>query len=307
MEALISVNDFSKPQVLVAEKDYLVVFKPPKMHSVPLAKSPANNLLKWSIAEYPEIADLTVNYDSPNNEVAAGIPGRNPGEGGVLHRLDYETQGLIIIARTKTGMFSLIEQQKNGKIIKEYSALTGEHETELPGFPEEKPILHFWVFRDKHRIGDSVSIKSAFRPYGPGRKAVRPILPKINVPYGNTLAIKNHEKDIALDGSRPYVTEVMSAQLYSSSGEALSVAHDLPNVEGKVLASFRIKIARGFRHQLRSHFAWIGRPILNDSVYGGLPYGKGLLGLRACSVSFNDPATGKTHTFSIPPITLEEI
>jgi len=307
MEKIISVTDFSLPQILIEKKEYLLVFKPPRMHTVPLAKSPGTNLLEWCLKEYPEIADLSGKDNSLNYEGQASFPGRLTGEGGLLHRLDYETQGLILIARTIPAMTSLMEQQKEGKIVKEYIALTGEHEKILPGFPEESPKLHFWVFRGKRRSGDSVNIKSAFRPYGKGRKAVRPVLPNINVPYGNTLMVKNNDMDIALDGSRPYMTEIVSAQLLSPAGKVITVVHDLPDTEKSGLASFRIRIVRGFRHQLRSHLAWVGRPILNDNVYGGNSFGKGLLGLRACSISFFEPSSGEMRTYSISPINLEDI
>jgi len=307
MEDYISVSDFSKPHILVAGKDYLLVYKPPRMHTVPLEKSKDDNLLTWCCAEFPEIAELTRKDNFSSDEAQTESSGKQTGDGGVLHRLDFETQGLILIARTQSGMDSLVEQQKSGKLIKEYIALTGEHETELPGFPDEEPKLHFWVFREKRRIGDSINIKSAFRPFGPGRKAVRPVLPNLNVPYGNTLMVKNHEMDIALDGSRPYVTEIINAQLFNSGGESLSVVHEMPKTGKPCLASFRIRIARGFRHQLRCHLAWVGRPILNDGIYGGNSYGKGFLGLRACSISFNDPVSDEKRTYSIAPMNLEDI
>lgn len=305
---LILINDFSKPQILEVEKEFLLVYKPPRMHSIPLVKSPGDNILEWCSREFPEIKDLAGNDNRSDSQAPIPvIPVRPALEGGVLHRLDYETHGLMLVARTLHAMTFLIEQQKNGKTSKEYSAITGEGTTILKGFPDEKPKLFFWVFREKRRSGDSVNIKSAFRPYGPGRKAVRPVVPNINVPYGNTLLVKNPDTDIALDGSRPYVTEIISAQLFSPEGEVLSVSHELPEVEKPGLACFNIRIVKGFRHQIRSHLAWIGRPILNDSVYGGITFGKGLLGLRACSISFTDPSSGEKQSYSIPPLHLSEV
>ena len=67
---------------------------------------------------------------------------------------------------------------------------------------------------------------------------------------------------------------------------------------------FKIKITKGFRHQIRSHLAWIGMPIINDELYGGIHHGKGILALRASSISFNDPASEKKCTYSIPALEL---
>jgi 23S rRNA pseudouridine1911/1915/1917 synthase len=66
--------------------------------------------------------------------------------------------------------------------------------------------------------------------------------------------------------------------------------------------SFRIRIGRGFRHQIRCHLAWIGCPILNDDLYGG---GKAaaeagsILALRAEALSFSDPLSGERKRYAI--------
>jgi 23S rRNA pseudouridine1911/1915/1917 synthase len=145
------VGDFSKPQVIAEEKDFLIVYKPPRMHSAPQASS-TESLYTWCVQNLPEVGELS---------------GRNKGEGGLLHRLDYETHGLMLFAKSMLGMEALFEQQEQEKIIKEYSALTGESGIVLPGFPKEKPEL---------QAGSVIEVTSAFRTYGKGRKAVRPVL-----------------------------------------------------------------------------------------------------------------------------------
>ena len=72
-------------------------------------------------------------------------------------------------------------------------------------------------------------ISSYFRSYGPGAKQVRP-----------TLDIKRADSDV----------------LYTTTVRKLS--------EGV----FECTIARGFRHQIRAHLAWIGYPIEGDPIYG---------------------------------------
>ena len=239
---LLPLSDMHLPQIIVEEKDYLVVYKPPRMHSNPLPRSgEADTLLHWCALRFPETAEL---------------PGRRAGEGGLLHRLDYETQGLLLLARTPAGMEFFLKKQNEGKILKEYSALTRVAGTPLPGFPAQKPGIP--------RAG--LHIQSAFRPYGPGRKAVRPVT----------------------DGV-PYVTTLLEAK---------------PLVDG--LTAFRPGIRRGFRHQIRCHLAWLGMPIVNDALYGGEPFGAGLLGLRACSLLFCDMA-GREQAFSIAPIESGEV
>jgi len=250
----LSVKNILKPQVLTAEKDFLIVYKPPRMHSAPLARSPSDNLLGWCTRKFPEIAEL---------------PGRRAGEGGLLHRLDFETQGLLLMARTQRTMDALIEQQMEGDIVKEYCALASAGKTLLPGFPLEKPA---------HNDPAPFSVKSAFRAFGYGRKAVRPVM------------TDEAHRDIVLDGGNPYITEII---------ETRPLPHGV--------TFLRLKIYRGFRHQIRCHLAWMGLPILNDDLYGGLSFGKGLLALRANSISLIVPSSGIRRTYSIPPLALDDI
>ena len=256
----LQINDFLKPQILDSQKDFLVVYKPPKIHSAPIGNSGGDTLLDWCLRDFPEIAEL---------------PGRKKGEGGMLHRLDYETHGLMIFARTLPGMKHFMEQQNEGLIQKEYSALTMKKTETLPGFPVIKKGS-----KDPRQI-----IKSAFRPFGQGRKAVRPVI------YSDIAGNKaGKNKELALDKGKPYVTEILETQSVSSTIDLII-----------------LKIYRGFRHQIRCHLAWIGQPILNDVLYGGLSYGNGFLGLRAYSLAFTDPSTGMEMYYSVSPVSLDGI
>jgi len=251
---LVLIGDFSRPQILAEEKDFLIVYKPPRMHSAPQASS-IESLFTWCVRSFPEVGKLC---------------GRNKGEGGLLHRLDYETHGLMLLARSSFGMEALLEQQKQGKIIKEYSAFTLKSEIVPPGFPKEKT---------EFQQGNAIMITSAFRAYGKGRKAVRPVL---------SYDKKNKKAQVV------YLTEILEIKLTSALGL------------GNCL-SLKLKISKGFRHQIRSHLAWLGMPILNDALYGGAVFGNGYLALRACSLVFANPVTGEERYYSIPAMRLDDL
>jgi len=266
------ITDTFIPQVLAVEKDFLLVYKPPRMHSAREKNSShAETILDWCSKKFPEIT---------------GFPGRKAGEGGLLHRLDYETQGIMLLARNATGMETLLEQQREGKILKEYSALAAKSETILPGFPK-KPFSSTTFENLNAQATSQISspqspilVQSAFRAYGLGRKTVRPVLSDINDKAGKDE--NEAQKEI-------YTTEILESCLFSAKG----------------LLSFRLRIWKGFRHQIRSHLAWLGSPILNDSLYGGASCGEGLLALRACSISFNDLSSGEERVYSISPFSRE--
>jgi 23S rRNA pseudouridine1911/1915/1917 synthase len=165
-------------------------------------------------------------------------------------------------------MDSLLAQQEGENILKEYSALVSRPERVLPGFPPPPRVSLEGPF--------PVSVESPFRAWGPGRKAVRPAL------SGTAGGRKP-----AFDRGSPYRTRIL---------EWREEAGPSSGAEG--LKSCRAGILRGFRHQIRCHLAWLGFPILNDSLYGGA--GEGLLALRACLLSFDDPLDGARRVFEIP-------
>jgi 23S rRNA pseudouridine1911/1915/1917 synthase len=234
------------PSEIIAETaSYLVVYKPPFMHSAPLGEDMRGTLLEFAARLYPEIL----------------IPrGRKMCEGGLLHRLDYETRGLLLIARSQTALDELSRQQKAGLFVKEYEAVSAGKGSVPPAFPPPP----------EYRAGPegAVLVRSAFRPYGKGRGAVRPL------PGGGTI----------------YATEILSTA---------------EGAEGE--RTFRLRLAKGFRHQIRCHLAWIGWPIRNDTLYGGVmdTFFTGCaapLALRADFIAFNDPKTGVRREYHLSHI-----
>jgi len=115
-----------EPRVIAETGAYVVVYKPPRMHSAPLAWEGVETLLDWCCALYPDLR-------KPRGRLAR--------EGGLVHRLDFETSGLVLIARTQEALNILEEQQKLGLFIKEYEAMSAAATAPpLPGFPKESPL-----------------------------------------------------------------------------------------------------------------------------------------------------------------------
>jgi 23S rRNA pseudouridine1911/1915/1917 synthase len=128
-------------RVVHEDADLLAVDKPAGLHTAPLRPGEAGTLLAQVIARYPEVA---------------GLPGRKPEEPGLLHRLDRETSGLVLIARTPAAFRGLLAQFREGQVRKEYLALCVPSSTV--------------------RTGDRFRIASRFAAFGPGRRKVRVVL-----------------------------------------------------------------------------------------------------------------------------------
>lgn len=138
-------------RIVHVEKDYVVLFKRSGLDTVPLKKEREKPSLLSFVGElYPECLD---------------VGGANFWEGGILHRLDRPTSGLVLAARSQSFYDKMIAEQEAGRFIKHYMART-EKSAILEGFPPFSFTLK-----------DGEDISSKFRKYGKGGKSVRPIDP----------------------------------------------------------------------------------------------------------------------------------
>jgi len=247
------------PVIRRETEDFAIVFKPPRMHTAPIGQDVpilrderecgGETLLDWYAKIFPSITKLS---------------GRKEGEGGLLHRLDFETQGLVLFAKNQQALENLLIQQKQGKFIKEYSAICQKCEPQPGAVP----------FEASPSPSRPLVIESYFRPYGPGRKQVRPVTKE-----------KLKGREIAKDGDAYYKTEVIGIEKKQIDGM-------------EEMFHFTVRLRRGFRHQIRCHLAWVGFPVLNDPLYGK-GQGDGFLELKATGLFFDDPKSGEPVQFRI--------
>jgi len=112
-EILRSAQDDSV-KIVSATADYIVVDKPSGLLTHPTEAEEKNSLIGWLIKKYPEIKKVS----GPLSPDAA-----NKLRPGVVHRLDREASGLLVVARTPKMFDSLKEQFKNRTVKKEYIVL----------------------------------------------------------------------------------------------------------------------------------------------------------------------------------------
>ena len=197
--------------VAAEEDDFLVVAKGSGIPSAPLGGG--------SVSVFEKVAALFPDVRS--------VRGKKEGEGGLLHRIDTETCGLLLIARNDAFFSHIEECREAGTFVKEYTAYSvcgGGGELFLKSCPHE--------------------ITSRFRPFGKKGAAVKPVF--------------DDERSSATDrkkaGPRVYATHVAAANIVSEK-------------DGMSLVRIVCRINEGFRHQVRAHLSYSGFPVLGDSLY----------------------------------------
>jgi len=233
------------PYIIEETNDFAVVFKPPRMHSAPLAKKEGGTLFDWFTAREQALS---------------------PCQANLMHRLDFDTHGLVLFAKNLKSFEFFKELQDKGGFVKEYSAVCAVtcNDSSVPGFPPPPAFADYAPSPENPLV-----IESYFRPFGPGRKLVRPVIEE-----------GKKSREIAKDNGDFYRTEITG-------------------INGDI---FSLRLKRGFRHQIRCHLCWVGFPIINDPLYphpletdNSVP----ALSLRASALFFTDPSTGKQREYKI--------
>lgn len=213
-----------EPTILFEDDQMVVVDKPAGMIVYPDGKHDYPALSHWLEARYGE------------------------GNFFFVHRIDRETTGVLVVARTEEAFEFLKEQFKNRETKKTYRAFV--HGT----FKEERGIID--------------------KPIGSSRGGSGPRSAKLS--YG-----------VQRDAVTMY--KVLKSRLYDADvQEPVSYVEVFPKT--------------GRTHQIRVHFASIGRPIIGDRLYGtGRPNLLGFerLALHALSLAITHPG-GEEMTFVSP-------
>lgn len=128
--------------ILFEDEHLLVINKPAGMIVHPNSFYEQKTLVQAVLALYPEVARAV--YD-PENEISRLRP-------GIVHRLDKDTSGVIVVAKTEAALKNLAEQFHNHTTEKTYTAI-------LYGTLTEKKTIDAPIRRkgggDKNRMGAS--------------------------------------------------------------------------------------------------------------------------------------------------------
>ena len=202
------------PLNIIYEDDYVIVLnKPPGMVVHPGAGNPSGTLVNALIAYYPPI--------------------RNVGEAdrpGVVHRLDKDTSGVLIFAKTDKSYRWLIKQFKSRDIQKIYLALVDGHPP-TPSGRIEAPIERDIHHRTRMAVGMRGQGKPAISEYFELQRYVNHCLLEIHLITGRTHQIRVHLKYIGVPvvGDTVYGHRQPSIELGRNFLHAKSLSVKLPD------------------------------------------------------------------------------
>jgi 23S rRNA pseudouridine1911/1915/1917 synthase len=203
-------------QIIKETSDYLVINKPANLivHGGPGITE--KTLVDYLIEKYPELKGIGEDSLRP----------------GIVHRLDKEASGLMIIAKNNIAFEYFKDQFKNRKIKKEYLALaTGK-------LDRDEGIIDFPISRS------SQGYKMAAIPG----------------------TIKNLDKIEKLDDDQISNRTKGHIEALAKSRSAITEFWVIKKLINFTLVKVNIKTGR--THQIRVHFSAFGHPLLGDNLYG---------------------------------------
>lgn len=247
---------------------FVVLTKPAGLPSAPLALGDASALTECA-RFFPAVLN---------------VRGKKAVEGGLLHRIDTATSGLLLVAASQEFYDHIIAAQEAGRFVKGYRAdcdLDPENAAALGGFPPSPAQAQ------NAAALCGLELSSYFRPFGKGGAQVRPVLPT-----SNAAALKK------LGSKKLYATRIVSVSGIDGAEEG---AADFGL--SKPFCRVECKIAQGYRHQVRCHLAWLGLPVRGDKLYNRAAAGQGAQGadeMRFSAVSLEFPDLFSDKTFRFP-------
>ena len=249
----------AEPRVLYADEYIMVVDKPAGMLSVPGKAESVRS-------EFSDSANISVEEYFANN---SKLKIQNSKFLKAAHRLDMDTSGLLVLARTEQAYVELQRQFASRETVKRYEAV-------LSGVPTQNSKLK--------------TQNSSTQPSGCLEAISLPLIADIN---------DRPRQRVDMEHGKPALTLYNIAEVRAVDANT-AVAYTTKKVDkGRTLVHLYPKTGR--THQLRVHCAHplgLACPILGDPLYGIERADR--MYLHAAELTFRHPATGETMHFLSP-------
>ena len=269
----------AEPRVLYADEYIMVVDKPAGMLSVPgkaeSVRSEASDSANISVEEYFANLQLPTNSQFTTEQFTIGeadnskLKIQNSKFLKAAHRLDMDTSGLLVLARTEQAYVELQRQFASRETVKRYEAV-------LSGVPTQNSKLK--------------TQNSSTQPSGCLEAISLPLIADIN---------DRPRQRVDMEHGKPALTLYNIVEVRAVDANT-AVAYTTKKVDkGRTLIHLYPKTGR--THQLRVHCAHplgLACPILGDPLYGIERADR--MYLHAAELTFRHPVTGETMHFLSP-------
>ncbi|MBM3204645.1 RluA family pseudouridine synthase [Candidatus Uhrbacteria bacterium] len=165
-----------QPQIIDQTPDFLVIDKPIGLLVHPDAKTQEGTLIDWLVEHDPKIARV----------------GESPERPGIVHRLDREVSGLMVIAKTQQAYDELRRQFAERDIEKTYLALVHGEMTKEEGDIKFRIAHSSSKARMAARPSQEEQGKAAWTHYQIKEKFVGATLLELTILSGRTHQIRAH-------------------------------------------------------------------------------------------------------------------
>ena len=269
----------AEPRVLYADEYIMVVNKPAGMLSVPgkaeSVRTEFSDSANISVEEYFANLQLPTNSQFTTEQFTIGeadnskLKTQNSKFLKAAHRLDMDTSGLLVLARTEEAYVELQRQFASRETVKRYEAV-------LSGVPTQNSKLK--------------TQNSSAQPSGCLEAISLPLIADIN---------DRPRQCVDMEHGKPALTLYNIVEVRAVDANT-AVAYTTKKVDkGRTLVHLYPKTGR--THQLRVHCAHplgLACPILGDPLYGIERADR--MYLHAAELTFRHPVTGETMHFLSP-------
>jgi 23S rRNA pseudouridine1911/1915/1917 synthase len=240
-----------KIKILHEDKDILAIDKPSGISAHPDGRSKEKTISDWVLKKYPKLKGIGEPVTFNDKEIDRP---------GIVHRLDKETSGVLIIVKTKKAFAYFKKQFMERKIKKTYIV-----------------IVNGWVKNDHGIINKPIGRSPAdFRRRLAGRGA-----------RGELREAITEYKVLKRFFAPAYQNFSSSSHLVFQDGSHAVKNSNKPTLEKFSLLEVMPKTGR--THQIRVHLKFLNYPVVCDSLYnpkGVCPKELKRLTLHAKSIEF---------------------
>lgn len=127
-----AISNGVEPSVLYEDADVLVINKPAGLIVHADGRTEEHSVAAWILERYPALAEVGEPWTSPQGEV---IP-----RPGIVHRLDRDTSGVMILAKTQEAYALLKQQFQERSTEKTYRAFVYGHPSKDAGTVEAEIV-----------------------------------------------------------------------------------------------------------------------------------------------------------------------